>query len=87
VRRRHGVELSVDRFLQQERVVCRTPAEQAARFELVDEALQIAGSLVQIPGDDGKTERAIGDLKDRAGGAAAERQRERDDDESSETAV
>ena len=43
---------------------------------------------MQIPGDDSEGERAVGDLKSgRTRGAAAERQRDRDEEASSDTAV
>jgi hypothetical protein len=49
--------------------------------------MQITRAVVQVPGDDGKGERARGDVNGRAGAAAAQRQRERAEDESSDVAV
>jgi hypothetical protein len=73
--------------LQEQHVVRGAPAEQPAGFEVVQEAIELAGTVVQVPGDDGKGDRTVRNMNGRAGGAAAERQRERDEDESRETDV
>jgi hypothetical protein len=85
--RHHVVEFAVDRFLEQQDVVGRALSEQPARLEILDEAVQIPRPLMQVPCDDGKDDRGGRDAKGRARGAAAERQRERAEDESRDVAV
>jgi hypothetical protein len=87
VRGRHRVELAVDGLLEKQHEIGRPTPEQSPRLEIADEAREIAGPLVQVPGDDCQSNRPVRDAQRSPGGAAAERQRDRDEDDSSETAV